>query len=132
MGSFEELLESAGFLRDDSAVGTIFESDRPAAEDVDRMYDEVAEEADVDPDALLLEFAPVSPERGRARINVALWYDGELTTGERNRIVDALRRRFGVEKPKPPSSRRTKTKTKAKAKPTRPAAKKKKLARQAS
>lgn len=130
MGSFEELLESAGFLRDDSAVGTIFESDRPAAEDVDRMYDEVAEEADVDPDVLLLEFAPVSPERGRARINVALWYDGELTSRERNRIVDALRRRFGVERPKPPSSR--KTKTKAKAKPARPAAKKKKLARQAS
>ncbi len=126
MGSFEELLESAGFLRDDSAVGTIFESDRPAAEDVDRMYDEVAEEADVDPDVLLLEFAPVSPERGRARINVALWYDGELTSGERNRIVDALRRRFGVERPKPPSSRKTK------AKPARPAAKKKKLARQAS
>ena len=130
MGSFEELLESAGFLRDDSAVGTIFESDRPAAEDVDRMYDEVAEEADVDPDALLLEFAPVSPERGRARINVALWYDGELTSRERNRIVEVLRRRFGVERPKPPSSR--KTKTKAKPKPARPAAKKKKLARQAS
>lgn len=104
MGSFEELLESAGFLRDDSTVGTIFESDRPAPEDVDRLYDEVAEAADVDSDALLLEFAPVDGTRSsRPKINVAVWYDGDLTSKERLRIAEVLRKRFGVAKaaPKP-------------------------------
>ncbi len=116
MGSFEELLESAGFLKDEAAVGTILESERPAPEDVDRMYDEVAEEADVDSDALLLEFAPVLAKRGgRPQINVAVWYDGDLTSKERRRIADALRKRFGV----------------AEAKPRR-AARKKKLVREAS
>lgn len=104
MGSFEELLESAGFMRDDSAVGTIFESDRPAPEDVDRLYDEVAEAADVDSDSLLLEFAPVVGKRGaRPKINVAVWYDGDLTSKERIRIADVLKKRFGVAEatPKP-------------------------------
>ncbi len=116
MGSFEELLESAGFLRDDVAVGTILEADRPAPEDVDRLYDEVAEEADVDSDALMLEFAPVAGRRGALKkINVAVWYDGDLTSKERRRVADALRRRFGVARPKP-----------------RRAPRKKKLVRQAS
>lgn len=110
MGGFEELLESAGFLKDESAVGAIFESDRPAPEDVDRMYDEVAEEAGVESDALLLEFAPVTTERGdRPRIHVAVWYDGDLTSRERTRIADALRRRFGLSG-KRPAARKKKRK----------------------
>jgi len=107
MGSFEELLESAGFLRDDVAVGAIAASDRPAPEEVDRLYDEVAEEAGVDSDALLLEFAPIEVERGaRRRISVALWYDGELTSRERSRVVAALRRRFGLGAGKRPRAKK--------------------------
>lgn len=106
MGSFEELLESAGFLRDDAAVGTIFESDRPAPEEVDRMYDEVAEAADVDPDALMIEFAPVTGSKSsQPQINIAVWYDGDLTSKERQRIAAVLRKRFGVEEPKPRARR---------------------------
>lgn len=114
MGSFEELLESAGFLRDDSAVGTILESDRPAPEDVDRLYDEVAEAADVDSDSLLLEFAPVASKQGtRAKINVAVWYDGDLTSKERRRIAEVLRKRFGVAVPRPRRASRKKKLTRA-------------------
>lgn len=98
MGGFEELLESAGFRRDDTAVGTILESDRPAPEDVDRLYDEVAEAAAVDPEDLVLEFAPVEAKRGDSpQINVAVWLDGDLTAKERRRVLDVLRKRFDVD-----------------------------------
>jgi len=99
-GSFEDLLESAGFLRDDAAIGAILVADRPAPEDVDRLYDEVAQEAGVDSDSLLLEFAPLEAKNGGGhRINVAVWYDGDLTSRERDRIAEVLRKRFGVAKP---------------------------------
>lgn len=111
MGGFEELLESAGFLRDESAVGTILESDRPAPEDVDRLYDEVAEAAAVDPEDLVLEFAPVEAKSGqRPEINVAVWLDGELTSKERQRVVEALRQRFGLPVARKPRPRRTTSK----------------------
>ena len=55
----------------------------------------MAAEADVESDALLLEFAPLAGvEEGEPRLRVSLWYDGELTRAERLRVVEALRRRF--------------------------------------
>ena len=115
MGGFEELLESAGFLRDDTAVGAIDEADRPSPEEVEKLYDEVAEAAGVGVDDVLLEFAPMESKRaGRSQVNVALWYDGDLTSKERHKVVEVLRTRFGISAPsKPKRSRAARSKKKA-------------------
>jgi hypothetical protein len=97
MGSFQDLLQSAGYLRDDAAVGPIPDLEPPPPEELDRLYDEIAAEARVESDALLLEFAPLPSIRGaRAWVQVAVWYDGSLTSTERLRIARVLRRRFQV------------------------------------
>jgi hypothetical protein len=97
MGSFADLLQSAGYLRDDVVVGPVPDLEPPAPEELDRLYEEIAEEARVESDALLLEFAPLPSVRGaRAWVQVAVWYDGDLTANERGRIARVLRRRFRV------------------------------------
>jgi hypothetical protein len=110
MRAFEELLQCAGYLRDDAAVGPVPDLEPPAPEELDRLYDEIAEEARVESDALLLEFAPLPSVRGaRPWVQVAVWYDGDLTATERRRIARVLRRRFRaprVSSPARPRSRR--------------------------
>src|SRR4029077_12059419 len=88
MGSFEELLQSAGYRRDAGAVGPIPDLKPPAPEELDRLYDEIAAEARVESDALQLEFVPLPSVRGaRAWVQVAVWYDESLTPTERLRIA---------------------------------------------
>ncbi|MBM4269601.1 MAG: hypothetical protein FJ144_23860 [Deltaproteobacteria bacterium] len=100
MGSFQDLLQSAGYLRDDAALGPIPDLEPPEEKDLDRLYDEIAEEARVEPDSLLLEFVPLPSIRGaRSWVQVAVWYDGDLTKTERSRIARVLRERFRVTRP---------------------------------
>jgi hypothetical protein len=110
MAAFQDLLHSAGYLRDDDVVGPVPDLSPPSSEDLDRLYEEIAEEADVESDALLLEFAPLPSVRGaHSWFQVAVWYDGDLTAAERGRIAQALRRRFrepGAEAAASPKLRR--------------------------
>ena len=107
MGSFEELLEAAGYVRDAKVVGHIPDRERPSPEEVDRLYDEVAEAASVDTDSLMLEFVPLPDgEGGDPRIEVAVWYDGDLEPDERDRIAQVLRHRFEGGSDEPSSKRK--------------------------
>ena len=97
MGGFEDLLLQAGFERDESALGAILESERPSEGEIDALYDAVAEEAAVDSDSLLLEFAPSDVgAQSRSHLDVTVWYESYLSGAERNRVVSALRRRLGL------------------------------------
>ena len=108
MGGFEDLLQSAGYVRDEAAVGPIPDLEPPAPDDLDRLYDEIAEEARVESDALVLEFMPLPSVQGsRASVHVVVWYDGDLTPGERRRLARVLRRRFGASQAAPAVRRKS-------------------------
>lgn len=94
MGGFEELLLSAGYERDEETFGAIDAKRRPSAEEVEVFCDDLADQLEVDPEAMILEFAPVKPRKGPARVQVIVWWDGELSRAERFGLASAFRERF--------------------------------------
>ena len=104
MGDFTELLLSAGYERDDQSLGAIAAAERPSTGEVETFCDEIAERLDVDPEAMIIEFAPVASD-AEERVQIVVWWDGDLTRAERFGLAAAFRDRFRLESGGPqPSS----------------------------
>lgn len=95
MSDFSDLLVSAGYERDDHSLGAIAAAERPSTGDVESFCDEIAEQLDVDPEAMIIEFAPLASGSGE-RVQVVVWWDGDLTRAERFGLAAAFRDRFQI------------------------------------
>ncbi len=94
VSGFEDLLLSAGYVRDEKTLGAIDAERRPSAEEVETFCGDLADQLEVDPEAMILEFAPVEGPRGAARVHVIVWWDGDLSRAERFGLASAFRDRF--------------------------------------
>ena len=96
MGDFTELLLSAGYERDDQSLGAIAAAERPSTGDVETFCDEMAERLEVDPEAMIIEFAPLDSGK-EEKVQIVVWWDGDLTRAERFGLAAAFRDRFRLE-----------------------------------
>lgn len=94
MSDFSDLLLAAGYIRDTETFGLISALDRPDAESVERFGDQLVETLEMDPEALILEFVPQETPSRADMFLVVAWWDGDLSTVERDKLSVAYRNEF--------------------------------------